>query len=60
MKDAVFGGQIIMLDLNAENSKAVEFAYHQHGYVWCVSPWSDSEDEVCQGWDCVQTLELLA
>lgn len=52
MKDAVFGGQIIMLDLNAENSQAVEFAYHQHECVSCVSLWSDSEGEACQGLDC--------
>lgn len=52
MKVAVFGGQIITLDLNAENSQAIEFAYHQHECVSCVSPWSDSGGEACQGLDC--------
>jgi len=37
MKDAVFGGQVIPLDFNAESKEAVEFACHQHGCVVCLT-----------------------
>lgn len=47
MKDTVFGGQVIALDLNAESEEAVEFAYHQHECVLCVSPRSACEGGVC-------------
>lgn len=47
MKDTVFGGRVIALDLNAESEEAVKFAYHQHECVLCVSPRSTSEGGVC-------------
>lgn len=47
MKDTVFGGQVIALDVNAEDGEAVEFACHQHECVLGVSPRSASEGGVC-------------
>lgn len=47
MKDTVFGGQVVALDLNAESKEAAEFAYRQHECVLRVSPQSAREGGVC-------------